>query len=211
MKNASSKKIMLFTNSCIIVSCLLLILTYFLPVEALWKPFDAWKGYLEPSTGRFVQSISTSLFEVFPYGVGLIVLLGLVFYKLPTISILKVIVYSISWASIGIYSVLEIAKDELYNFPKLWAILGFTIIIPMLLSLVYIGWKFPRRKACQTYMILLVVCSLLQQICEIAWYLLEDGLLLNIGSVTGITSVTTLLICLVIRNFIISDTKESTE
>ena len=75
MENIPMKKAEYFLNATLIVSSLVLALTYFLPVEASWAPFDAWKGYLEPSTGRFVQGLSISLFEVFPYAVGIIVLL----------------------------------------------------------------------------------------------------------------------------------------
>ena len=200
MENTPMKKAEYFLNATLIVSSLVLTLTYFLPVESSWAPFDAWKGYWEPSTGRIVQGLSTSLLEVFPYGVGVIVLLGLALRQWPTVCISKIIAFSIGWASIAIYCVFQIAKDELYNFPKLWAIMGAMIIIPMILALFYVGWKFPKTKVSQIFLILLVACSLLQQMCEIAWYLLEDGLLLNIGSVTGITSATILLIGLITRN-----------
>ncbi len=208
MENTSPKRAMLFINFCIILSCLMLILTYFLPVEAQWKPFDAWKGYWEPGTGRVIQSTLISLFAIFPYGVGLIVLLGLVFRQFPKACMLKSLLYFIGWVSVGVYRIHEIAKDELYNHPKLWGFLG-TIIILSLTSVFFcVGRKFSKMKACQIYLILLALGSLLQQMCEIAWYLLEDGLLLNIGSVTGITSATTLLICLVTKSLVISDIKE---
>lgn len=202
VENILMKKAKYFLNATLIVSSLVLTLTYFLPVEASWAPFDAWKGYLEPSTGRFVQDIPTSLLEVFPYAVGVIVLLGFALRQWPTICISKIKVFLIGWASIAIYCVFQIAKDELYNYPKLWAIMGAMIIIPMILALFYVGLKLPKAKVSQIFLILLAACSLLQQMCEIAWYLLEDGLLLNIGSVTGITSATILFIGLIVRNLL---------
>ena len=59
--------------------------------------------------------------------------------------------------------------------------------------------KARRQTAILTLAILLAISSILRQACSIAWYLLEDGLLLNIGSVTGVTAATVVLLGLMIK------------
>lgn len=47
MKNYSQ-----LTNVVVVVCCLILATSYFLPVENLWSPADAWRGYYADSQAR---------------------------------------------------------------------------------------------------------------------------------------------------------------
>lgn len=61
-------------NTLMIISCLVLATSYFLPVEREWAPVDAWLGYY--SGEQFISGFNIGLVEVFPLGVGLIILLA---------------------------------------------------------------------------------------------------------------------------------------
>ncbi len=74
------------------------------------------------------------------------------------------------------------------------------LLIPSLVFIVVLTLRKSQNKiGVLTFASILAVSSVLYQLCTIAWHLIEDGVLLNIGSVTGVTSATTLFVALLVQ------------
>jgi len=196
-------------NVIIVISCLLLIISYFLPVESSWSPRDAWYGYYDAG-GQIVKGFNVGLIEVFPYAVGVIILITLAISKIPIAGVLIIILFSIAWVTSSVLEVVSVTGTEYYKFTKLWLGLAASIIPVVLISIILVLWKVRGKKVITTLAIILVVSSILQQVVSILWFLLEDNLL-NIGSVTGMSAAAVLLVALLIKRQFIKEAQTSIE
>lgn len=192
------KNINRLLNLIIIISCLLLIISYFLPVESSWSPRDAWYGYYDV-VGQTIEEFNVGLIEVFPYAVGAIILITLALIKIPIVGVLIIILFSIMWITSLALEVFRIIMAEYYEFTLLWLGLAASIVPVMLIFIILVLWNTRGKKAILTLAIILAVSSILQQVCSILWFLLEDNLLLNFGSVTGMCSAAVLFVVLLIK------------
>ena len=192
------QKINQILNVVIFTSASLLAASYFLPVEGTWAPWQGWRGYYL-SSGELVSGFNVGLIEVFPYAAGVMILLIPALLRWPKICIIKLAIFSAVWIISLVYGGTSDVWDVSLKFPKLWLILKI-LFIHIFVVFVIFALRGPRKKvAVLTFAAILAVSSILHQACSIAWYLLEDGLLLNIGSVTGVTSATTLFVALLIQ------------
>lgn len=204
------KNINRLLNLIIIISCLLLIISYFLPVESSWSPRDAWYGYYN-AVGQIIKGFNVGLIEVFPYAVGLIILIALALIKIPIAGILIIIAFSIAWIISVVLEVVSIIGTEFYKFTKLWLAMAASIIPVVLISIIMVLWKTRGKKVILTLAVILAASSILQQVCSILWFLLEDNLLLNIGSVTGMSAAAVLLVALLIKRQVLKEAQTSIE
>jgi len=181
-------------NTVMIISCLVLVTSYFLPVEREWAPVDAWLGYY--SGEQFISGFNIGLVEVFPFGVGLIILLAFALSRWPKVGFFAMVLFAMVWAISVVLEVIRIVRNPNYEFRVLWLVLA-VVIIP---AIIIISLLCLRRSLHMTSVLrlgaILATCSILQQSYSITYYLLEDRLLLNIGSVTGVTASATLLVSL---------------
>lgn len=60
------QKVAQLTNVLIVVSCLILAASYFLPAEGTWAPVDAWDGYYVGD--EFVTGFNVVLIAALPFG-----------------------------------------------------------------------------------------------------------------------------------------------
>ncbi len=189
----------------IFISAFLLAVSYFIPVEESWSPSDAWHGYYEAS-GNFVAGFNVGLIEVFPFGVGIIILLTLALLRWPRICIVKLAIFSTVWIlSLALEVNYIFWNPSLYRLSKLWIILA-ALLVPFLVFILVLALrKSLNQIAVLTFATILALSSILYQLFSIAWYLIEDGQLLNIGSVTGVTSATTLFVVLLIQRQIFKE------
>ena len=204
------KDIKRLLNIIIFISCLFLVTSYFLPVEASWSPQQAWRGYYDPG-GEFVAGFNVGLIEVFPYAVGIMISLAMVLLRWPKICIVKLAIFSTIWIiSLG-YEVNHILSNpSSYKLPNLWLILT-ALLVPSVVIVVILSLRKSRKKtAVLTFAAILTVSSILYQACSIAWYLLEDSLLLNIGAVIGVSAASVLLVALMTQRQISISMKEQT-
>ena len=178
------------TFICIVV----LAISYFLPVEDSWSPVDAWKGYYDAS--GHVDDLNSAVFEVFPFAAGLIILFALLLLRFPKIPIIMIIIYGLIWAVSVTVESFRIKTSSGYRFENFWYIFAIATICCLFVILLLTILKFKNRLAVLSLCLLLAAASLIQQSCSIAWYILEDGQLLNIGSVTGPATATGLIISL---------------
>ena len=80
-----------------------------------------------------------------------------------------------------------------------------TILIVIVVIFLIFALRGTRQKvAVLTFAMILAFSSILQQAYSIAWFFLEDGLLLNIGSVTGITAASVIFISLLFQRQLIN-------
>lgn len=189
----------------IIISAFLLAASYFLPVEESWSPSDAWYGYYEAS-GNIVAGFNVGLIEIFPFAVGIFILLTLALLRWPRICIVKLAIFSTAWVlSLALEVNYIFWNPTLYKLSKLWIIL-FALFVPFLVFIVVLTLrKSLNQIAILTFAAILALSSILYQLISIAWYIIEDGILLNTGSVTGVTSATTLFVALIIRGQIFKE------
>jgi hypothetical protein len=184
-------------NTIICIAAFVLIISYFLPVEASWSPVDAWKGYYD--AGGENTGLSIGLIEAFPFAVGLIALMVILLLRYPKITVAVCVVFSVVWAVIVILEVNRIRTSGGYRFGNFWFIFASAVIFCLFVFLLMVLFRAKIKTVALTLCLLLAVASLIQQICSVAWSVLEDNLLLNIGSVTGISGATSLIICLLIK------------
>ena len=86
------------------------------------------------------------------------------------------------------------------------------LLVPFLVFIVVLALRTSLNQiTVLTFAAILAVSSILYQSCSIAWYLIEDGLLLNIGSVIGVTSATTLFVALLIQRQIFKEIRVKEE
>jgi len=189
----------------IFVSAFLLSATYFLPVEGSWSPSDAWHGYYEAS-GNYIAGFNVGLIEVFPFAVGIFILLTLALLRWPKICISKLTIFSTVWIlSLALEVNYIFWNPSSYKLSKLWIIL-FALFVPFFVFILVLALrKSLNQIAVLTFAVILAFSSILYQLVSITWYLIEDGLLLNIGSVTGVTSATTLFVALLIQRHIFKE------
>jgi len=85
------------------------------------------------------------------------------------------------------------------------------LLVPSVVIVVILSLRKSRKKTTVlTFAAILAVSSLLYQACSIAWYLLEDSLLLNIGAVIGVAAAAVLLVALMTQRQISISMKEQT-
>ncbi|MFX0067345.1 MAG: hypothetical protein ACFFC7_34930 [Candidatus Hermodarchaeota archaeon] len=190
-----------FTNVIIVVSCLLLTTSYFLPVEDNWSPVDAWSGYYVGD--EFVKEFNMALVETFPFGVGIIILISLILSEKPTASVATIAIFAIMWIISLVWEVLRIVQNPHYRFRILWLILAVLIIPTVVVIFLLFLRKYQKTTTIFTLGAVLAASSILQQSCLIAWYLLEDKLFLNVGCVTGMVASAALLIGLLFKRQIL--------
>lgn len=173
-------------NTVIIISGLVLATSYFLPVEGEWAPVDAWLGYC--SGGEFVSGFNIGLVEAFPFAVGVIVLLAMALCRWPKVSFFAMVVFAMAWVISVVLEVSRIVRSPYLEFQSLWLALAVVIILGIvIISLVCLRGS-PHMTRHIRLGAILATWSILQQSYSIAYYLLEDRLLLNIGSVTGVAA-----------------------
>jgi hypothetical protein len=186
-----------FTNVIIIAGCLLLTMSYFLPVENDWSPVDAWSGYYVGD--EFVKEFNMALVETFPFGVGIIILISLILSEKPTASVVIIAIFAIMWIISLVWEVLRIVQNPYYRFRILWLALAVSIVPTIVVIFLLFLKKYQKTTIILTLGAILAASSVLQQSCLIAWYLLEDKLFLNIGCVTGMAASVVLLMGLLVK------------
>jgi len=191
------QKVTQLTNVLIVVSCLILAASYFLPAETWWSPFDAWRGYYVGD--EFVKDFNMALIETFPFGVGVIVLVALALSRRPLASVVALVVFAFAWGISLVWEVSRIARTSHYQYRMLWLGLAASIVPTIILIILLFLRKYQKMITVLSIGAVLAVSSILQQSCLIAWYLLEDKLLLNIGAVTGMVGAAVLLVALLIK------------
>ena len=185
-------------NLTIVICSLLLAASYVLPTEASWSPSDAWYGYYNAS-GEFVSGWNVGLVEVFPYAAGIIILLVLALLRWPKVAASLIMAFSIVWFASAVYEELGVAHHSSHRFPYLWSILTLLIAVPALAFAILVLWKLRTKARVLTLAAALAAVAILQQAYSIAWYLPKDRLLLNIGSVTGVTAAAVIFVALLVR------------
>ncbi len=185
-------------NVIIVLCSLLLAASYFLPTEASWSPSDAWYGYYN-TAGDFVSGFNVGLVEIFPYAAGLIILLVLALLRWPTVGAFFIMGFSIVWLVSAAYEELGVADHLSHRFPNLWPILLVLIAVPASALALLVLWKFRTQARVLTLAAILAAVAILHQAYSIAWYLLEDRVLLNIGSVTGVATAAVIFVGLLVQ------------
>ena len=186
-----------FIDLTLFIFSIILVSSYFLPVEASWAPVDSWQGYW--AGGMLMKGLDIIILETAPYAVGLIILIVLATFRWTKIVLLIETAFSLLWIMAGTIYIYRILYQPNMNFPLLWSSLIAGIGISLLFFLFYFVMKIKQEKFIWIFLASLAIVSLLQQSCSIAFYLLEDKLLLNIGSVIGITAANCLVIILMFR------------
>jgi len=206
------KSISRLLNIIIIICCLVLAASYFLPTESTWSPFDAWHGYYD-SAGEFVSGWNVGLVEVFPYAAGLIILLVLALSRWPIVGAILIMSFSVVWFASVLYEVVGATNFSSARFASFWPILIVLIAVPMLALGILVLFKFRTQARLLTLATLLAIVAIIQQAYSIAWYLLEDRLLLNIGSVTGVVAAAIISVSLLVQRQIcvLSEKAEATQ
>jgi glucose-6-phosphate-specific signal transduction histidine kinase len=184
-------------NVIVVVSCVVLGGSYFLPTEMSWSPLDAWQGYYVGD--ELVKDFNMALVETFPFGVGVVVLVGLALSRRPTASAALFVVFAAGWAISLALEVARIVRNPHYEFPMLWLMLAVSIIPAAIVVIILILRKYQGMSTTLILGAVLAASSILQQSCLIAWYLLEDKLLLNVGSVTGMAGGAVLFVGLLVK------------
>lgn len=184
-------------NVVIVVSCVVLAGSYFLPTEVTWSPFDAWQGYYIGE--EFVADFNMALADTFPFAVGVVVLIAWALSRRPTASVAVLVIFTVSWTASLTVAVARIVRIPNSDFRMLWLALAVLLIPTVLIVGILFLRKYPRTTASVILGALLAVSSALYQSCLIAWYLLEDKLLLNVGSVTGMTGAVVLFVGLLVK------------
>jgi len=191
-------KIKNLLNVIIVVCSLLLAASYFLPTEASWSPSDAWYGYYD-SAGEFVSGWNVGLAEIFPYAAGLIILFVLALSRWPTVGAGLIMGFSVVWFASTVYEVVGDSSFSSHRFPYFWPLLTVLIAVPALALGILVLFKFRTKVRLLTLATLLAIVAIIHQAYSIAWYLLEDRLFLNIGSVTGVAAAAIIFVSLLIQ------------
>jgi len=139
-------------------------------------------------------------------------LLTLALLRWPRICIIKLAIFSTLWVlSLALEVNYIFRNPSLYRLSKLWITLAALLVPFLVFILVLVLRKSLNQIAVLTFATILALLSILYQLVSITWYLIEDGLLLNIGSVIGVTSATTLFIALLIQMQIFKEIKVKDE
>ena len=184
-------------NVVIVISCTVLAGSYFLPVEASWSHFDAWQGYYIGE--EFVTDFNMALVDTFPFAVGVVLLAALALSRRPTVSVAVLVMFAAAWGVSLALAVARIVQTPHSEFRMLWLLLAVLFAATVLIVGILFLRKYPRTAAGLILGAILAVSSVLQQSCLIAWYLLEDKLLLNVGSVTGMAGAAVLFVGLLVK------------
>jgi len=187
----------LFTNITILMCSGILVASYFIPVEASWAPVDAWQGYM--AGGKFLEGSDVASFEMAPYAVGLLVLIVLALFRWTKVALILLTTFMGLWIFVGAWYVYRLFTLPEIRFPLVWPILMLSIVIPSVIFRIVIARKSNQKKFVWFYLMILAMASFLQQSCSIAFALLEDKMLLNIGFVSGIAAAAVLIVSLFVR------------
>jgi len=155
--------------------------------------------------GEFVKGPEVIMVEVFPYATGLIILLSLLLVKWSKLCNVSIILFMALWMTFLLWYLTEIVSISGMNFPRLWLILAVAIIVPIIIIILRILIRPNQQTTVLALTAILAGGSLLYQAGSVAFCFLEDRLLLNIGSVTGIMAATVLFVCLLIKRQLIMD------
>ena len=196
-------KVAQLTNVLIVVSCLILAASYFLPAEGTWAPVDAWDGYYVGD--EFVTGFNVALIEALPFGVGAVVLLALALSHRPKAGLAALAVFAVAWVITLGWQVSRIARMAHCQYRTLWVVLAVSIVPPIVVVILLFLRKYQKMITVLSLGVVLAASSVLQQSCSIAWYLLEDKLLLNIGCVTGMVAAAVLLVALLVKRRVLPD------
>jgi hypothetical protein len=184
-------------NVVFIVSCLLLAISYALPVEASWAPVEAWHGYF--MGGEFFEGLNISLVEIFPYAAGVVALVAVLLVRRPKAAVLSVAGFGSLWVCSVVWYLLEVNGVRSLVFSKLWADI-LTLAVPSAIIVFVLALRdFKSGGTVLTLALLLCAFSLVQQLISIGCFLLLDKVKLNIGSVTGVAGATALFVGMLIR------------
>lgn len=184
----------------IIVACILLSASYFLPVEETWIPFDAWRGYyVGGSPGEFISGWDVALVEVPPYAAGLIILISITLLRQPKTGILLMTILMGSWVFSIACSTMRLLRLSDIKFPILWLVIAVFLVPTMLIIALFSLRKVNKQTSVLKLATIIAISSVLHQLCNIAFFLFEDNLFLNIGCVTGIAAGIALFIGLLIK------------
>jgi len=189
-------------NVIIVVSCVLLAASYFLPAETQWAPFDAWRGYYVGD--EFVKDFNMALIETFPFGVGPVVLVALALSRQPKAGVVTLTGFATSWVISLVCAVSRVVQISHYQHRILWLALALSIGPAMTVIFLLLLRKYHKMITVLSLGVVLAASSVLQQSCSIGWYLLEDKLLLNIGSVTGMVAAAVLFVGLLVKTEVLA-------
>ena len=113
--------------------------------------------------------------------------------------------FTAAWIFVVAWHLIRFLNSPEMNFPLLWIVLMLSIVNPAVVFLFVIARKSKQERLVWVFLATLALVSLLHQSCSIAFFLLEDELLLNIGSVTGIAAAAVLSVSLYVRGQIQSE------
>lgn len=190
------ERVKLLMNIIIIVSSILLAASYFFPVGASWSPSDAWKGYW--IGGEFVRGVQVTLVDIPPYATGLVVLAAFMLSRLPKLAFTLITAFAGFWVFSLIWYLMLLAGLPDLKYLTLWLSLAI-VTVPFLVAMMVLASRKYGRNAVLMLLVILAGASLIQQACAVVFCLLEEKLLLNFGSVTGTVAATALIIGLIVR------------
>lgn len=204
VRKGNMDKINRLLNVVLWLGGLLLAASYFLPVEADWSPLRISWGYC--IGGKFVQGPVVMITETAPYAAAAIILLMVSLARWNKVCVaIAVGTFAVWISSLAIY-VIRLVALPLIEFPQLWKGLAL-VLLPIIATIVLlVAKRFNKPTAVLSLVSILAVSSILQQESTIAIFLLEDNLLLNIGSVTGVAGAVSMLIALLVRRALVAAT-----
>ena len=181
-------------NTIAFIGGLILAGSYFLPVEAWWSPMDAHLGYC--SGGIFIEGMDVVAAEAAPYAAGLVIALMILLMRWRVVSMLLGLAAAIAWIVCDVLYIHHVWKLQLISGSELWVIQAM-LAVPTLLMVTLLSIRRIRTtRGAMCVAALLAISAILQQGYSIASFLIDDRLLLNIGSVTGVAGATAILVAL---------------
>jgi len=191
------RSIRLFTSITIHICGIVLAASYFFPVEASWAPVDAWKGYW--SSSGFMTGFDVASIEIGPFAVGLVVLIVFALLRWIKTVLALLITFTSLWISVGVWYVSRLFTMPDTGFRYLCLVFMILVVTAGVTYLIVYAVKSNQKRFVWAFLTVLAAASFLQQSLSIALYILEDKLLLNIGSVTGVAAAVGLFVSLFVR------------
>ncbi len=180
------KQIERFADVVIVISAIVLAGSYFLPVEMGWAPVDSWRGYAVG--GGFVAGWDVIAMEMWSNVAALVILLAMAIRKWGglCIGILAVFMWA-AIVSVSVYMARYARLPEMSAAGLWWGTTAAVIVSGVIVVALSIK-RLSSEGAIWTMLIVLSVAALVFQAGSVAFCLIEDRLLLNVGSVTSVSS-----------------------
>ncbi len=182
------------------VGAILLIASCFIPAEGqIWSPYRMAFGY--SIGGGNMSGWAVSIVEIGPFALGAAILVAGAVRKWPECSSFVLVSYAAVWLVAGAVYLVDLAGIPGLRYGRQWVWASIALIA--LFAAVFAALRgFGKRKlhytSLLTLSLVLVAGSIIQQATGIAYYLLEDGMLLNVGAVTGEVGAVMLFISLLL-------------